>query len=259
MWGKTMNQQTDYQWFVDQLAGMTLTLVEDGKQARTFKLADKHTYTYLLFTHFGIVISGDTRISGNGVIALGYGLNWFTEKLDPDYLASKFLKKTWLSERAKAYWSEMLDQYKQELEDHKADVERERAEYVADNGSADGFYEYPPDNLWLRPGKWRSGFYRREMEGTIIDALEYLLADDEYFQSPQFLYDSLPAFQQSNGLWHAAFDSEIAGSCGYDYHPGEIGWLVAVQRTFARLYGDAVKVAIENGVVEAEFSPIGWR
>jgi len=54
--------------------------------------------TLIVFTREGIVVTGDLSPGprGAGVISdLGYGIDWFTGKLDYAYLAEKFLSKQW--------------------------------------------------------------------------------------------------------------------------------------------------------------------
>jgi hypothetical protein len=69
--------------------------IEAGKEIRYFRMSrpDSGCYsTELLFVHGQIIISGDIRIGPTGsVIARGYGLDWFADRLDGDYLCEKFL------------------------------------------------------------------------------------------------------------------------------------------------------------------------
>ncbi len=59
--------------------------------------------TLIVFTPEGIALMGDLTPTNHGdVSALGYGLHWFTGNLGTDYLCSKFLEKSWVSERAVA-------------------------------------------------------------------------------------------------------------------------------------------------------------
>ncbi len=70
--------------------------------------------TLITFTPEGIVIQGDLRPGRNGNVSCGgYGLGWFRGRLSEDYLAEKFLDKSWYPEVAAAD----LRQYLKEVAD----------------------------------------------------------------------------------------------------------------------------------------------
>lgn len=47
--------------------------------------------TYIMFTHEGIVLSGDLCPSYGVVSNYGYGVEWFSNELSPSYLCEKFM------------------------------------------------------------------------------------------------------------------------------------------------------------------------
>lgn len=226
------------QFYADQLQGAVLDTLEVGEETQTYLLRrhpDRYAFScFIVFAPFGIVIAGDISISDSGVIARGMDADWFAGNLQPDYLASKFLKKKWVPELARQFWGERLASWKQELADHNAEVEAERDAYITSQGSAEGFQQWPPDNEWLRSTQWRVGFPRHTLNNaTVIDAVQRLLDDRDCFDDPHILFESLPSFMQRDGVWMMPFSDSMGG---YDYYESEIGWLFAVQRAFARLY-----------------------
>jgi hypothetical protein len=220
----------DLNWFYDQIKDAQLAQVEDGKLVKTFRLRkypDRSMMScWIFFTPAGIVITGDMRPADQGVIALGYGLEWFAEKLEPDYLASKFLKEKWVPDAAFESWDQCMAAWEEKAEEYEKECEEEF-----------GTDPWPdPGEEFLRLKDWRSGKERTELHGvTFLKALRHLLDNRENFESAQTLYESLPAFRdESEGRWICPFSSEDLG--GYGYQPAEFGWLAAIQRRFSECY-----------------------
>lgn len=227
-------------WYQKQLTGATLELVEDGEKVKTFLLRrypDKSAYSsWLVFTPFGIVISGDISVADHGVIAPGYGLEWFASRLDPDYLAEKFLREKWVKDRARASFAEWADSLDGEIEDLRKQIKKEWIEdnegEIPTNDEID--FELPET---YRKKTWKIG--NQHVEGNQADAIRTLLGFDKLgygvFDSPDRLYDNLPAYQTRDRDWVCPFDSDDI-SRGYGYEPSEIGWLSAIQKAFSELY-----------------------
>lgn len=221
----------DLNWYYDQIKDAQLAVVEDGKLVKSYilrKYPDRSMMScWIFFTPAGIVITGDMRPADQGVIALGYGLAWFGEKLDPGYLASKFLKEKWVPETAIESWKDCLASWKEKWQEYEKESEEEFG--------VQPFWPDPDEDLLCKKD-WRSGYDRFELHGvTIIQALGHLLEDSSNFESAHALYESLPAYHdEEDGYWHCPFDSESLG--GQDYQPAEFGWLAAIQRRFTECY-----------------------
>jgi hypothetical protein len=101
------------EWYEKQISGCTLEVVELGEKVKTFLLRKEPDSmmmsTYIIFTPAGIVISGDIQVCRHGVISYGgYGIGWFASRLDPSYLAEKFLEQRWVPSAAMEAWEECL-------------------------------------------------------------------------------------------------------------------------------------------------------
>lgn len=89
--------ESDYikQHMVASFAKHELTEIPAGESVRYFQMRRPGEWAYaveLLFVGSQIFISGDIRIGPTGsVIARGYDLKWFAQKLDIQYLCEKFL------------------------------------------------------------------------------------------------------------------------------------------------------------------------
>ena len=58
--------------------------------------------TKLIFTNQLVIVTGDLRPGRRGVISdAGYGRGWFSRRLPPDYLAEKFLERSYHPNKAK--------------------------------------------------------------------------------------------------------------------------------------------------------------
>jgi hypothetical protein len=163
--------------------------------------------TLLVFSPEGIILTGDnhpgSKSGRGGVIARGYGLEWFSQKLEPDYLAGKFLIEVWVPER-----------FSQAVRD-----------YICD-----GFHAR---TLSTKRRPWRVGKYVQD-EWTEIHALRYLISNPELIETSHNAYDNLPAFRQPKSGWVCIYDSDFV-LAGYGYDPTELGWLAAIQRRFSEL------------------------
>lgn len=141
--------------------------------------------TLISFTREGIVLSGDLMLGQNasgGIVSnTGYGIEWFKGHLIPDYMASKFLRKVWVPEKAVGW-------VKYELEQDDEDLSEDRKKSLKEA---------------LLEEKW--------MDGIFGDAYRF----GEWFSD---VYDDSPE------------------SIGWDYDPNDLGWLVAVQERFSKLY-----------------------
>lgn len=224
----------NYSWYYDQIKDAALQLVEDGKSVKTFllrKYQDRSNMsTWLFFTPVGIIISGDIRPAGSGVIALGYGLDWFAQKLDAGYLAEKFLKEKWLPEQALQSWKECLKTWEEKYHEFQKEAE----------GEEDGTF-IPYDDL-LKKMNWRYGIEpTKELEGvTIVEVLREFVKNTYYFEDGRLLYESLPAyFDEDSHCYHRPFSSEDLG--GHGYAVAEVGWLYAIQRRFYECYSKIIE------------------
>jgi len=92
----------------EALANHVLTRIVATPDLQAFELrnpARSAYWTQIIFSRAGIVILGDLRIGGRrGVIGDPYGPDWFGQPLEPDYLAGKFLERTWQPDQA-AEWA----------------------------------------------------------------------------------------------------------------------------------------------------------
>lgn len=206
--------------YMKEMDGATLHMIENGSKVKTFLLRQRPNSLimscYLFFTPVGIIISGDISISGNGVIAKGYGLEWFSGKLSPQYLAEKFLKKKWIPDTALENWKE----------------EGRRAIKEDEDGLSERRY-------------WSCD----ESEKRTIGEIMVYFADEfpECFESGQSLYDNIPYSIDDDGRHDYPFD-EIS-HYGLDYDQGEFIWLSVIQRKFAELY-PLIKTTSNNEVSE---------
>jgi len=223
-----------------QIADTTLEVVELGRFAKTFCLRKypgrSDMATYLIFTPFSIIITGDNRVENHGVQALGYGLDWFKRNLDSDYLAEKFLETRWVPEFAQKYWTDILEEWRGRRNEWLAKLAEEQQDLNAEDRE---MYEEPvPDCPELQPRTWHVG--RTELDNaTIVEALETLFELD-CFSSPGELWNTLPAYEESClELVHSLsflcpFNTDSMG--GYGYLEAKVGWLAAIHQRFAELY-----------------------
>ena len=205
---------TDLNFGYEQLEGCTLEVKEISAHGKIFllrKYPDRTMMsTYIIFTGFGIIISGDISVSGNGVIAKeGLGLDWFIKDHDPNYLASKFLKKRWIPEKAIEFWKRSLEA----LQNTESDL---NPEYVR------------------KPRTWKIGY--RMIQGTLIDALEELMEYDRHFETSSVLFTYMPMHLSGHDSWAPYFDSESIAQSGWGYDTNEVTWLYGIQRRFAELF-----------------------
>lgn len=228
----------DYSWFYDQIKDATLELIEDGKSVKTFllrKYPDKSMMsTWLFFTPVGIIISGDMRPAGSGVIALGYGLDWFAQKLEASYLAEKFLNEKWVPELALKSWKECLTEWEARYQEYKNGI-----------GPDEDEDSFEPDEPLLKKMDWQYGTNPTEyIEGvTIVEVLRALVENSQFFEDAHTLYESLPAYLDEY-VYHCPFSSEDLA--GYGYAEAEIGWLYAIQRRFSECYSKSEKSEVQN-------------
>lgn len=195
-------------WFYNQLKDHYLEPLEIGQYVKSYYLRQRPDSramsTLLIFSPEGIIITGDLRPGNNGgVVAAGYGLDWFSAPLQPRYLAEKFLKEKWVPG---AFIKAVKDYINDRFESRTLSIKRHPwriGHYVADN--------------------WTEG-----------RALLYLINHSELIESPHSTYDNLPAFRREGMGWYCPYDSEFLAP-GYDYDPAELGWLAAIQRRFSEL------------------------
>lgn len=90
----------------DQMAKHRLEKVESG-DVPMFWLREPGKFTYSLLISdlpvMGLVLVGDLQLgsgAGGPVMAAGYHLDWFAEKLGEGYLCSKFLQEEWSIDEA---------------------------------------------------------------------------------------------------------------------------------------------------------------
>jgi len=74
----------------------------------------------IIFDAGRIIITGDWSPGKHGAIsALGYGVRWFSGKLNQDYLGSKFLDREWDADRARWDLGHQLSEIAKEAYDHR--------------------------------------------------------------------------------------------------------------------------------------------
>lgn len=254
-----MNTTPSPDFFYNQLDGCTLEVIDNTPHTQVFLLRKYPGRTMmssvLIFTPYGITLTGDLRVEGNGVCAPGYGLDWFTQP-HPDrrYLAAKFLRTGWVPECAHAYYKAIRDEwaeqqtsieseFAEEIAERKAQAERDGETYSPPPEMLVAIYE--AEEIELQPRTWRIGEDELK-DATIVEALDHFLANDENFANPNALYEALPIFNREpseytvagvtirQDKWRCPFDTSSIG--GYDYNPIAVGWLWAIQRRFAELY-----------------------
>lgn len=231
----------DYSQYYNQIKDAQLELVEDGKTTKTFllrKYPDSHMMScWLIFAPFGIVIGGDLRVTQHGLIIYGYGMSWFAEKLEPDYLASKCLEEKWSSDYARKAFEEWAKDIQETIDQEKAEIRKDRAEWyeIEESAVTEAMIAEITDEPSYPVYTWN--VLHHHITGTMADAIKELLRDSEVFESPHTLYQSLPAYQdpENGGRYVCPFDSDDLGRA-YGYFEGEIGWLYAIQRRFSECY-----------------------
>lgn len=254
-----MHKTPNPEYYYNELSGATLEVIERTPRTQIFMLRKYPNSTMmsaiLIFTPFGITITGDLHVSGKGgITAPGYGLLWFTQRLEADYLAGKFLRPGWVPELAHAYFAsirnefiERREDYRREREALRAHLQQEATETGEPFDPAEDCPEEEPDEEELKPRTWRVG--NEELtNATIIEALDFLLAEDneDLFNNPQTIYDAMPVYRKADKPWVVAgmtFSTAqwaipfcLTEPGGYDYDPAEVGWLSAIQRHFAEEY-----------------------
>lgn len=91
-------------------------LEDDGTKSSMWYLRypdQRAQSTLIIFSPEGIIITGDLCPGENrGVVSdYGYGLSWFVQDLNPDYLAEKFLRKRFVFEVADQEFRETVRGY----------------------------------------------------------------------------------------------------------------------------------------------------
>lgn len=114
--------------------------------------------TYITFANSYITIYGDLCPNRHGAIsAYRYGVNWFASKLDPDYLAVKFLEKKWdpmiVQLKAKSWLKETW------IENNEIDFYNWVVEESDDELTANNVYEACEDFGIGDPSEFMSSFY----------------------------------------------------------------------------------------------------
>lgn len=222
-----------YKWYEEELKDATLEVLHNDDFCKAFRLRkypDRlDMSTIILFTCNQIILTGDLRITRHGLASdFGYGLEWFAEQLDPEYLAEKFLTESWHKELAIEWWKDVLAEHRREEAEQLEAVQQELQEVC----------EFPHNqNAWSVAGDIIH-------KGTLCDALEVFIKhlEDDSDIDPRWVYENQPAYLASNMSAHlraagyTVYFSGEDGYGGYGYAPAEVGWLHAIQARFAALY-----------------------
>jgi hypothetical protein len=229
------------EFYYEQLKDCTLEVIERGQKVQVFRLRkypnNNMMSTLLVFVPGAVIITGDLRVKDHGLQALGYGLDWFKERLDPQYLAQKFLETCWVPEHARAYVREIQSHWKATLADNIAEIDPE--------------YDDVKDIEWDQPElnkhHWRFA-NTEEDDMTVIEVLDALLIDErkDFFSSPGELYAAMPEWTENEPKWthsvripkYHRIDNGEDSFGGYGYPDHEVGWLAAINRRFSELYTD---------------------
>jgi len=117
------------------LSNLELSTVAETDKVKCYRLAKPGTRAYsvqITFTPEGIAIQGDLIISGYGVCStFGYGLDWFADRLNDDYLCEKFMQREFVAESA-------IDDLRYQLEDMTDDEKAVAEELIDALGSSNG-------------------------------------------------------------------------------------------------------------------------
>lgn len=185
--------------------------------------------TLILETPEGVILTGDITPASPICMARGYSLDWFAAVHELDYLAGKFLRKSWRPDAARQHFQGMAAQLEQ-------DRSKQLVEILAELGETDetgAAAEMALDPIY-QSQVWRVGLHRTEIVGTLADVLRYLLeSENDVFESPNTLHEALPA-RKVDRQWVAAMDAYDMG--GMDFSESELAWLGAIQRRFAETY-----------------------
>lgn len=209
----------DWKFYYDQLKGVDLELVSAAPGIQIFHLTKYSGRAAMsieiTFTQRGIdivAIVGDNEVAGNGMFAKGHDIEWFARKLEPEYLAEKFLKKRWVPEKAFEFWMQQLR--------------------VWETFSKNTNNHHP----WLQPQTWMVCGNRLE-EATIITALAEMVDHSGGFPTPESVVEGWPLREDERMPHHfyPVFTEDMLTK-GHGYAEEEIGWLSAIQRRFAELY-----------------------
>ncbi len=237
--------------FYRELSDATLEVVEIGQFAQVFCLrkypGQYLMSTYLIFTPFSVIITGDNAVEAHGVQAMGRGLDWFKQKTGGDYLAQNFLETRWVPDLARSHWQHILETWRGRQEEWQAELKEMTDDLDAEDRE---LWEDPdPKSPELKRRTWRVGGEELD-DVTVVEALEALLDPDQiYFSSPDRLWDCLPAYEEErSGEIHSRsflcpFDTDDVR--GYGYPEAKVGWLEAIHRRFVELYA---QVESELGV-----------
>lgn len=150
----------------EQIADTTLHPLQEQGPVKAYYLKkypdSRMMSTLLIFSPEGITITGDLRPCRNGVTIMGYGLEWFTGKLEPRYLAEKCLSGDhYDSERARA-------EIEQAIRDATKDAWAYRDEGSLSQAKA------------VRAGFRALEEFRDWSEGAVYDAFRVALDDGVY-------------------------------------------------------------------------------
>ncbi|NIN68662.1 MAG: hypothetical protein GTO63_28935 [Anaerolineae bacterium] len=239
-----------------------LVPIDGGKDVTGFYLKDpdrtRIMSTLILFTPEGIVIHGDYRPGHHGVISCyGYGLNWFAGRLSERYLCEKFLEQGWHREVAErelqdiiddiesgdkkkiADWEhlDILKDVQQLMEEREAlheDLVNLRKGYKKDVAAKEDPQELEAQKKEIASFRKDLLDARTRYHKAIDDAigtLKTVLRDLQYSDQGSF-------YQQ----YHDEIDEDAEHLPGWDYEPTTARILIAIQKTFSRLYNKGKEI-----------------
>ena len=185
----------------------TLQVLVDNKDIRAFRLCKNSKQimesTLLIFTREGVSICGDLAPGQRGVFSLpGYDLDWFVGDHNPEYLCSKFLTKEWDSDATYKGLCEEIQELKIQLEELQ-------------------------EQSFLTGSEREKLSWLRTVIGSIENVKEYLSSD--LISSEEEFYATWIA--EVDGYRHDEVPSRRF------YNPRDAELLVAIQKTFRRLWG----------------------